>query len=136
MRLDVTYHTEVDNLIAGVYPPARPDGIVTLAKDQGILARGTLIGLDENGENGKPIGTDFNFKNSVKSAFVLFADTDTDIEEGDSINAQAYTQGNFAVTEIRLGEGYTLSNTDLVELRKFGIIISGDYPSFIEEEDD
>lgn len=134
MRVDQTYTTTIDNLIAGAYPPAVPDGTATLAKNQGILARGTLIVTDENNENGKPISTEMNFSSGATSAFVLFADVDTDEGEGESVNAQAYTTGNFSATEIVIGEGYKLTPADRIELRKFGIIISGDYPSLIEQE--
>lgn len=136
MRLDNTYQIPIDNLIAGAYPPAFPDAIVTLQANQGILKRGTLIGTDENDENGKPIGSDFNFSSDAKSAFVLFADVDTDEAEDESINAQAYQSGNFSVTELILGEGYTLTPTDLREMRKLNMVVSGDYPTYIEQEDE
>ena len=108
-----------DNLIADSYPPADVFS-VQLAAGQGILERGTLLALKDDGTM-ETIGTE----TTGKANAVLTDPVDTgDAAEGEAVSGIAYRTGHFNTNRLIVAEGYTITAADREALRVAGILTS------------
>lgn len=108
-----------DNLIADSYPPADVFS-VQLAAGQGILERGTLLALKDDGTM-ETIGTE----TTGKANAVLTDPVDTgDAAEGEVVSGIAYRAGHFNTNRLIVAEGYTITAADREALRVAGILTS------------
>lgn len=113
-RLDENLGTVgFDNLINGLTPPAEVFH-VTLAADQGVLKRGTLLATADGGM--KMIGADTTGK-----ANAVLAD---DVNTGDTVVAVAYRTGHFNANALIVADGYEITAVDKEALRTAGILLS------------
>jgi hypothetical protein len=110
------YKEPVDNLVAGTYPHLAVTS-VSLAAGQGVLKRGTLLAP---GDNGYVI---MDTTTAGKAAFILADDTDTTAKTV----AEVYRAGCFAEPEVIVKDGYTLTDADKDALRKYDIILVGEF---------
>lgn len=112
-----TVYTEpVDNLVAGVSPGLEVTA-VEIAAGQGILKRGTLLAP---GDAGYVI---MDATTTGKPAFILADDTDTTAK----VTAEVYRSGCFAENHVIVKDGYTITDADKDALRKYDIILVGDF---------
>lgn len=110
------YHEPIDNLVAGTQPHLAVTA-VALAAGQGVLKRGTLLA---KGDAGYVI---MDTANTGKPAFILADDTDTTTKTV----AEVYRAGCFAEPEIIVKDGYTITDADKDALRKYDIILVGEF---------
>lgn len=120
-RLDNTVGACVpDNLINSPTPPADVFS-VKLAAGQGVLARGTLLGLKADGSM-VVMGTEGE---GITANAVLTDAVDTgDAGATGTVTATAYRTGHFNRNKLIVKSGYTLKAADEEELRKCGILLS------------
>ena len=107
-----------DNLIADSYPPADVFS-VQLAAGQGILERGTLLALKDDGTM-ETIGTE----TTGKANAVLTDPVDTGDAEGEAVPGIAYRTGHFNTNRLIVAEGYEITAADREALRVAGILTS------------
>lgn len=108
-----------DNLIADSYPPTDVFS-VQLAAGQGILERGTLLALKDDGTM-ETIGTE----TTGKANAVLTDPVDTgDAAESEAVPGIAYRTGHFNTNRLIVAEGYTITAADREALRIAGILTS------------
>ncbi len=105
-----------DNLIAGPFPRTSPFG-VKIAAGQGVLKRGTVLVLGDDGTY-TMLGEDTTGK-----ANCVLAD-DVDASGTEAATAVAYRTGHLNSRALLAAEGYTLTQADKEELRKGGILLS------------
>ncbi|MFT8785453.1 head decoration protein [Gluconobacter oxydans] len=97
---DATY--QPDQLIAGVYP--RVTDNVTLASGNGIVARGTALGLVT--ATGKYIPSASAATDGSQTPVAILADT-YDTTSGDVVGAGVYLTGEFNENAVTMGAGWT-----------------------------
>ena len=108
-----------DNLIADSYPPTDVFS-VQLTAGQGILERGTLLALKDDGTM-ETIGTE----TTGKANAVLTDPVDTgDAAEGEAVPGIAYRTGHFNTNRLIVAEGYEVTAADREALRVAGILTS------------
>lgn len=117
-----------DNLIAHIEPEAKTTGINVKA-DAGKLKRGTVLYRTDDGsydiyggditippetEGGEPTIV------HVEPSIILTEDADPSVATA----AVGYRSGCFNRKALIFAEGYTMTNSDVDTLRKYGIILS------------
>lgn len=105
---------EPDNLINSTSPVADVFS-VKLAASQGVLERGTLLGVDTDG--------DMVIMATGATANAILTDA-VDTGTSDAVVATAYRTGHFNRNKLIVAEGYTITAADEEELRKCGILLS------------
>lgn len=105
-----------DNLIAGDNVPILTAGI-TLASGQGILKRGTVIGIVT--ETGKATVVDKLKEDGSNIPYGILTD---DVDTIDEITTTAYISGLFNKNALILNESDDIKNYE-VKLRELGIFI-------------
>ena len=105
-----------DNLIASNEMPILVEGI-KLAKAQGIVKRGTVLGLVTAGGVAKPV--DSTKTDGTEAPYAILTD-DIDTTGSVDVTTTAYTTGVFNKDALIFGGSDTVANHKL-ELRKLGI---------------
>ncbi|NLT94859.1 MAG: head decoration protein [Clostridia bacterium] len=107
-----------DNLIAGHEVPLLVKGI-TLAKNQGVVARGTVLGIVKDSGLAKPV--DSTKTDGSEVPYCILTDTiDTDGEE--DVKATAYVSGLFNSKALIFGGDDTIEQHEN-KLRELGIFL-------------
>lgn len=104
-----------DNLIAKLFPPAEPFGVIIPA-GSGALKRGTVLAMTDG------IYAVLGTGNTGKANCVL--DDDVDATGSNPVAAVAYRTGHFNRKALIVAEGYTMTKADEEELRKCGILLT------------
>lgn len=117
---------EQDNLIVRLTPAAETFGVVIRkTESETVLKRGTLLG--KSSVDGKLIvyGTAKDGKTETEeiTPFCVLADDVAVDADADAVGV-AYRSGNFNRSAIITADGYTLTDKDEDELRKFDIIFT------------
>ena len=113
-RLDENLGTVgFDNLINGTYPAAEVFG-VTLAADQGVLERGTLLATGDGGMVKISAAT-------TGKANAVLAET---VNTAEGVLGIAYRTGHFNTNALIVADGYEITAADKEALRVAGILIS------------
>ena len=107
-----------DNLVAGVEEEISVEGI-TILTGQGILARGSVIGIITASKKGK-LAAKANSDGSQIAKYIL-ADT-VDTASGDVVT-QCYRKGHFNRQALIFADGNTAADHE-DSLRQYGIILS------------
>ena len=109
-----------DNLINNAFPA--PDVFsVKLEAGQGVLTRGTLLGLKDDG-NMVIMGTAAAEGKTITANAILTDPVDTGTTG--TVVATAYRTGHFNRNALVVKEGYTMTAADEEDLRKCGILLS------------
>lgn len=114
-----------DNLINSSIPPALAFG-VKLRAAQGVLARGTVLGLSTDGDY-VILGTTPQSGETITANCIL-ADP-ADASGPDEVTAVAYRTGHMNRNALIVEASYTLTAADEEELRKGGILLSDAQPA-------
>lgn len=104
---EVIGERKADNLIANINIPLHTQGI-TLAADQGVLKRGTVLTAD-----GKIMAS------GLTAHGILCDDADTATETV----AEVYVSGCFNKGALIVADGYALAAADVLALRNGGIYV-------------
>lgn len=110
------YQQDYNHLIADASFPINT-AIVSLASGQGVLVRGSVVGIKEDGE-AVLYGDDVE----VKPEFILTDDVDTTEDEGDAINATVYVSGAFN-RDALIVAGETKIDSIESEMKTYGIYL-------------
>lgn len=128
---------EQDNLIVRLTPPAETFGVVIRKMEtETVLKRGTLLGKSSVDGKLTVYGTSVAVESEVDAEakdgkteteeitpFCVLAD-DVTVGAADDAVGVAYRSGNFNRSAIITADGYTLTDKDEDELRKFDIIFT------------
>lgn len=124
-----------DNLIAKPFPPTEPFG-VKIAAGQGLLQRGTVLALKDDGscimlgsdKAAQPEGQAEGAETPAAPAETAKANCvladDVDASGTQAVTAVAYRTGHLNSKALIVAKGYTLTQADKEELRKGGILLS------------
>ena len=117
-----------DNLIAGPFPRALTMG-VKVAAGEGLLKRGTLLAVKEDGTYvtcGKKVttGEGDSAKTTTYGSPSAVLTVDVDASGTTAVAAVAYRSGNFNPHAVIVGEDYTLTAADKDNLRKYDIVFT------------
>lgn len=113
----------IDNLIAHIDPPAIAFG-VTIRKlaTKGTLKRGTIMAKSSADGKLVVLGTEAAKDETLTANCVLTDDTEVGTEADET--ATAYRQGCFNKDAITVKDGYTITETDIDELRRYNILLA------------
>jgi hypothetical protein len=119
IKLDSTIaNVTPDDLIAGV-SPATSAFAVTIAANQGVLKRGSVLVPGENGMTLIATAT------TGTANCILADDVNTDGDE--TVIGTAYRAGHFVADKLIVADGYELTAADKENLRGKGILLSDAY---------
>lgn len=119
VRLDKTYTFDKENLIVDTEPPLIT-AAYTLVGGQGVLKRGSVIGLDKTNFKGTLIATG----HSAQSVFILADDVDTGSDAAKSFGCVGYRSGHFNANGLITKDSYALTTKDLEEMRCYNLYVS------------
>lgn len=115
--------TGIDNLIAHINPPAEAFGVTIrkLTKSE-TLKRGTVMAKSSNDGKLVVLGTEAAKDETLTANCVLTDDVNVGTEADET--ATAYRQGCFNKNAITVKDGYTLTEADIDELRRYNILLA------------
>lgn len=99
-------------LASSKYPVSK--ALMPIASGEGKLVRGTALGLNAAGKC-VILGTA-----EAKAAYILAEDIDATSAD---VNAEVYRTGHFIKNALVVKADYTMTNADVEEFRKVGIIL-------------
>lgn len=85
-----------------------------IASGEGVLTRGTALALNADGKC-VILGTE-----SATAAYILAEDIDATSAD---VTAEVYRTGHFIKNALTVKEGYTMTDADVEEFRKVGIML-------------
>ena len=118
-RLDKTYTFEKENLIVDTEPPLIT-ATYTLVGGQGLLKRGSVIGLDKTKFQGTLIASE----HQAQSVFILADDIDTGSDASKTFGCVGYRSGHFNLNGLITKDAYKLTDKDLEEMRRHNLYVS------------
>lgn len=92
--------------------------IVSMTSPQAVIERGTILGVTAEHE---PVV--YGTADSNATPCYVVSDTVDATEETGTVEVGVYIAGSFRKSATKVADGYTLSESDLLELRKLGIIL-------------
>lgn len=136
------YKMEPDNLIMDINRTMDAT-LISMTSTQGVLKRGTLLGITSDYDYVVYGGADSQAASSGNEASeedaspetataleqakvtpcYIVSDTIDLTEETKKVEVGVYTAGDFRKSAVIVAEGYELTEADLQELRKLGIIL-------------
>lgn len=115
--------TGIDNLIAHIDPPAIAFGVtIRKLKEEKTLKRGTIMAKSSVDGKLVVLGTDAAEGETLTVNCVLTDDVEVGTETDKT--ATAYRQGCFNKDAVTVNDGYTITEADIDELRRYNILFA------------
>lgn len=109
---------EYDGLITDITPKTQVRGkTIRKMNEETVLKRGTVLGVSATDNKLVVLGTD----GEEATADCILCD-DITVGTADDVVATVYTAGCFNTNKITVAEGYTMTDEDFNNLRKYGIV--------------
>ena len=109
---------EYDGLIADVTPKVQVRGkTIRKLSAETVLKRGTVLGVSATDKKLVVLGTD----GETATADCILCD-DITVGKDEDVIATVYTAGCFNTNKITVAEGYTMTDEDYNNLRKYDIV--------------